>query len=164
MVDDSALLNRVKEKVVETFTALDARICLVEGDPNRIKTTLEVSKKIKFFDRSMGPLDTMKVIFEGNLHFMVYIFAELHSEGDLLSVDDAINLVILQKMQRFNICVGISEYSNFKAVIRYDSKNAVPVNIPSDTVRHINCEKILPHLPKMHVIMFVGLAPHLSGI
>ncbi len=40
------------------------------------------------------------------------------------------------------VLVSVGDYSRYKKRIRFKSKKAVPVSVPSDTVRHINCEKI----------------------
>ena len=59
-------------------------------------------------------------------------------------VDDVASLAILQKMSsnNFFICLGIEGYYEYKESIGYDSKNVVHVVLPTDTVRHVTCEKL----------------------
>lgn len=52
---------------------------------------------------------------------------------------------VLDKLADLNIvaCIGIEEYSTYKARIGYDMKRVSHVNFPSDSVRDIDCSVIL---------------------
>ena len=110
---DHHVLIEVKDNVIAKFRSLDAKLIVVENDPNLLKTVLEVSRKIKLLNPSMGPLDTFKVIFEGKLRFNAYFFAEVVEEGNLMYSKDSTRLAILQKMddKKFSMCVGVGDYS-----------------------------------------------------
>ena len=95
---DFWVLDDVTRKSNEQFSSLDTRLCLVEVESDCLEQRLEVARRVKYNDRMMEPVDTMKVVFDSSLHFSVHHFAEVISEGDLIAVDDVGGLVRLQKM------------------------------------------------------------------
>ena len=147
LVDDEQAVDYVTKlfnTVSSCFKSLDARIVLVETEYNQLCQFLEVAIKTKHLDANIGPLETVRVVFDRRMHFKVYFFAELIEMGTLQAVDDVANLTILKKMNSndFITCSGVKEYSEYKKSIGYDSKNVVHVVLPTDTVRHVSCEKI----------------------
>ena len=101
LVDDEQAVDHVTKlsnTVSSCFKSLDARIVLVKTKFNQLCQFLEVAIKTKYLDANIGPLETVRVVFNRRMYFKVYFFADLIEMGTLQAVDDVANLTILKKM------------------------------------------------------------------
>lgn len=156
-------LEKLKDKISDCFKNMESRIVVVENANGGVDEYLEVALKRKVIDPNFGPLDGFKIIFD-KFCFKVHFFTELLEEGTVIDVECVANLRILQKLNSSSacVCLGISEYSEYRQRIGFDSKNVVQVSLPSNTVRHVNCEQLCK--PKANVLKTFGCCEPCSSL
>ena len=93
-------LEELSKKICSVYSLLESRILFSESATkhNFVEPLLEVSMKTKEYDTNAGPVDAVRVIFNNNLVFKVYVFYDLTEDGTLFHSDDVENLAILRKM------------------------------------------------------------------
>lgn len=138
------LFESVSRIIDSNFKSLAYRTMPVETEFNHVLLYLEIAMRTKHLDLNIGPIDTMRFVVGENMQYRFYFFSELLEEGLLTGPTDITNLTILQKMSdnTHSVCLGIPKYSQYKKLIRYDSKSLTHVELPTDTARHVNCEKL----------------------
>jgi hypothetical protein len=153
------LIEEMFEVASTAFKMLETRLVNVEiserSNYQQEEALLQISAKTKVVDSKAGPVDAIRVVIDSNLNFKVYVYLELVEDGKLTSPESIASLVILKKMndKSIFICKGIPDYSSYKQSIGYDSKSVVYVDLPSDTVRHVNCLRISERSEKQRVFI-----------
>ena len=149
------MLEEMLKAVTDQFDSLDAKVETVEAEHNHLEKLLVISRRTKYFAVETGPLDTVRLVIDSKLHFLVYIYADIVEEGTVLCASDVTSLAILQKMSdsQFFVCPGVSKYSTYRDSIGFDAKDVVHVTLPGDTVRHTTCNRMCKKLEKQKTLI-----------
>ncbi len=128
-----------------SYSSLDVQLIEAEVDEYKLTRFLIIVRKVKCFDRKIGPYDCIKLVVkeDGTLSFSVYdkIIEEGRVKAPLVLSSGSI-LSVLGKLAEpcMVVCTGIQNYSILKASIGYDLSRVVLVSCPPhDSVRDYNC-------------------------
>jgi hypothetical protein len=85
----------------------------------------------------------------------MYVYLELVEEGELTSPQDVLSLEALEKMnnEKYYVCSGICNYTTYKQSIGFDPTKVFGVLVPSDTVRHVDCERLCMKLDNQNSLV-----------
>lgn len=132
----------VAEVVGSAFPNLVVDIQSIELLNNRLSQVVVISRKVKFYNESTGPLESIQVVVDSELCYTVYIFCEVYLKGQLSSSDSIKELNCLKMMNdsTWTICTGINNYSSYN--LHHSVKHVVHMTLPIDSVRHDLCSRI----------------------
>ena len=141
MGESSSSSLRQCELLEEHHPSLEVSLDTIEVSANCPDWVITVRRRVKFYSKTVGPLDDMKIVIFNNLHFTVYVFCDIFAEGDLETPQDVERLTFLVRLSNLSwiFCHRVDNYSSYNV---YGIKNAANVTIPPDIVRHKSCEKV----------------------
>ena len=136
-------LNEVCKNVKEIFGSLDVHLTTSEISYNQVREHIVVCRKIKAYDENTGPTDTIRLVIDDNLQYVVYVYSQVFMRDNLSVPDDIKEVSILKQMADpdWLVCPGVCNYSTYQTSIGYDVKGVVSVLLPLDTARHEDCRK-----------------------
>lgn len=152
--ESPSILKDLANIITTNFKSLEARLLYVDSEPKKSPAPtpscssrlpfLEVSRKMKSYEESVGPFDRIKVVFEGTLQFKIYVYSDLLEKGTITSPDDAPSLIALKKMDDSNVfvCNGIDNYSSYRPSVGNDPRTVVHISLLNNFVRHIDCSRL----------------------
>ena len=139
LVSSSSAIYEVKKIIRKKYPSLDVSMDSIESSSNQLSQLLSVSRSIKSYSKSVGPLDSVRLVIDCELHYIVYIFCEIYAEGNLSSPKDIESLEVLARVSNDSwiACHGVENYSSYNVI----SKDIVGMTLPPDSVRHVNCSR-----------------------
>ena len=101
MGESSSSSLRQCELLEEHHPSLEVSLDTIEVSANRLDWVIIV-RRVKFYSKTVGPLDDMKIVIFNNLHFTVYVFCDIFAEGDLETPQDVERLTFLVRLAGFS--------------------------------------------------------------
>ncbi len=94
-IGSSSGIYEVERLVRKKYPSLEVSMISIESAPNQLSQLLTVSRSIKSYCKCTGPLDSVKIVFDCEQHYVVYLFCECFAEGNLSSPKDVESLEVL---------------------------------------------------------------------
>ena len=125
-----------------SYSSLDVQLVKAEVEANKLNHFLVVTRKVKYYDRKIGPYDSIKLVVKEDGTFSLLVYDKTIEEGSVEGPLSSSHIVpVLDKLADpyMAVCSGVQDYSVFKASIGYDMSRVVLVSCPPDSVRDIEC-------------------------
>jgi hypothetical protein len=139
----SSKLLQCHSLIHQYYSSLEVSLATVESDAPFSKPwqVLTVSRKMELYRKESGPVETVRVVIDCQLHYTAYTFNEMFVEGNMGTPHELEELPFLKKMGDVTwfICHGVDNFSSYKV---FSCKDVVVMSVPPDTVRQKLCYKL----------------------
>ena len=134
--------------IQECLTSFHNLIVTYEEE-KRLKRCLMIARKVKQYDSSFAPFDSVRLVVETDGSFKFHLYGFVVEEGLSLGPITCDNSILSKIDDNKNItCPGISNYSTYLSSIGYNIKRAHPVHFPNDSVQDVDCPILYQKKPK----------------